>query len=100
MKYLILAGIYDSSPQHWQSIWMRDNPSLVKLDHASLTHPARYEWVNELGTKIDALKAEVVLVAHSLACLMVAHWAGHSNERVCCALLVSAHIMLSEHIFS
>ena len=89
MKYLILAGIYDSGPQHWQLIWMRDDPSLVKLDHASWTHPDRCEWVHELAAKIDALKGEVVLVAHSLACLMVAHWSCHANGRVRGALLVS-----------
>jgi len=89
LKYLILAGIYDSGPQHWQSIWVRDDPGLVKLDHASWTHPDRHEWVDELDAKVEALKDEVVLVAHSLACLMVAHWAGHANGRVHGALLVS-----------
>ena len=68
---------------------MREDPSLVKLDHASWTYPDRHEWVHELETKIEALKEEVVLVAHSLSCLMVAHWAGHANGRVNSALLVS-----------
>ena len=39
--------------------------------------------------KIDTLKDEVVLMVHSLVCLMVAHWSGHANGRVHGALMVS-----------
>lgn len=64
-------------------------PQLVKLVHASWTYPDQHEWVRELEAGIEAAGGEVVLVAHSLACLMVAHWADRARGRVRGALLVS-----------
>lgn len=89
MQYLIAAGIYNSGPDHWQSAWMAESPSFVKLEHKSWTHPERRVWVNDLSTMVDELQEEVVIVAHSLACLMVAHWSCHATEKVRAALLVS-----------
>jgi len=89
MTTLILAGIHDSGPHHWQSFWLREDPRLVKLVHASWSHPDRHEWVRELEAGMNATDGEVVLVAHSLACLMVAHWADQAKGRVRGALLVS-----------
>ena len=89
MTYLILSGIYNSGPEHWQSIWMQENPRMVKLEHRSWTYPDREEWVSELDAIVDSINDKLVLVAHSLACLMVAHWANRSGGRVQGALLVS-----------
>src|SRR5262245_61639971 len=88
-RYLILAGIYDSGPTHWQSIWQQEDARFVKLEHASWDRPDRHEWVRELEDAIADLGSRLVLVAHSLACLMVVHWAAQTRRTVDGALLVS-----------
>lgn len=88
-KLLILSGIYNSDSSHWQSLWQQEDSRFSKLEHASWDHPDRFEWVRELDSEILSLGGEVVLVAHSLACLMVAHWAAESNLTISGALLVS-----------
>jgi predicted alpha/beta hydrolase family esterase len=89
MNYLILAGIYNSGPEHWQSLWLKSDPRFHKLDHTSWDHPDRSVWVAELEDCVLTLGPETVLVAHSLACLMVVHWAALSKLRVRGALMVS-----------
>jgi predicted alpha/beta hydrolase family esterase len=88
-RYLILAGIYDSGPTHWQTLWQQEDSRFLKLEHASWDKPDRREWVDELDAAIADLGGGLVLVAHSLACLMVVHWAAQSRRTVDGALLVS-----------
>jgi uncharacterized protein len=88
-KILILSGIYNSDSSHWQTLWQQEDSRFCKLGHASWDHPDRHEWVRELDSEIERLGSDVVLVAHSLACLMVAHWAAESNRTISGALLVS-----------
>ena len=87
---LILAGIGNSGPEHWQSRWQDELPSVDKLDHSEWDAPDRIVWEHELEEKLAAMQRPVVLVAHSLACLLVAHWAQQSTKKlVAAAFLVS-----------
>ena len=86
---LFLAGIGNSGPDHWQSLWQTANASAVKLEHSEWDTPDRFVWVRELEEALAQVASPVVLVAHSLACLLVAHWALASRRTVTGALLVS-----------
>jgi predicted alpha/beta hydrolase family esterase len=87
--YLVLAGIYNSGPAHWQTLWQQDDPRFVKLEHASWDHPDRFDWVDELEAEVALHGNNLVLVAHSLACLMAVHWAAQTRRAISGALLVS-----------
>jgi predicted alpha/beta hydrolase family esterase len=89
MNFLVLAGIYNSGPDHWQSLWQQSDSRLTKLEHTSWDHPDRFIWVSELEEGVRKLGPETVLIAHSLACLMVVHWAACTKLHVQGALLVS-----------
>ena len=86
---LILAGIYNSGPDHWQSIWQRESPAFHKLEHSEWDEPVLAVWLRELEDEITRLGPGVTLVAHSLACLLVAHWAKTTRHKISGALLVS-----------
>jgi predicted alpha/beta hydrolase family esterase len=86
---LILAGIGDSGPGHWQTLWQQSDPAMQKLQHAEWDAPVLEEWLIELQRQLDRMGDDVVLVAHSLGALLVAHWALRSGGRVAGALLVS-----------
>jgi hypothetical protein len=51
--------------------------------------PVCAKWVENLEAAISRAGSDIVLVAHSLGCLQVAHWAQFSRRSVRAALLVA-----------
>jgi uncharacterized protein len=92
-NFLLLAGIHNSGEDHWQSHWQshwhKADSRFSKLEHTDWDCPDRLVWVSELEEALAICDEPVVLVAHSLACLMVAHWAASSQRVVSGAFLVS-----------
>jgi predicted alpha/beta hydrolase family esterase len=71
---LILPGLYNSGPEHWQSRWEIAHPEFRRVQQDDWERPACKDWVARLGEAVRATP-EAVLVAHSSACALVAHWA-------------------------
>lgn len=86
---LILPGIGDSGPAHWQSIWQTANPGFHRVLQQDWDHPKCAEWVQALEQTVAHFGSRTVLVAHSLGCLLVAHWALVTRQRIQGALLVA-----------
>jgi predicted alpha/beta hydrolase family esterase len=86
---LILPGLGDSGPEHWQSLWEASSPGFRRVAQRDWETPARADWVATLEAAVTASSEPVVLVAHSLACALVAHWAPQARGRVAAALLVA-----------
>lgn len=86
---LILPGYLNSEPTHWQSLWEKSNPSFVRVAQRDWDHPVCDEWIEGLDNSVARFGPGVVLVAHSLACLLVAHWAAKTNRTAKAALLVA-----------
>lgn len=86
---LIIPGLAGSGPQHWQSRWEALDPRCTRLEQCDWDQPLCREWVDALERAVVAAD-EVVLIAHSLGCITVAHWAQHGSvARVRGALLVA-----------
>jgi uncharacterized protein len=66
---LILPGYGGSGPVHWQTLWEQAHPAFTRVEEKD------WEWVGALERAVKRSGPETVLVAHSLACLQVAHWA-------------------------
>lgn len=88
-KVLICPGIYNSGTQHWQTLWEENYPNLHRVPQHDWDHPVCAEWVESLEHAVREAGSEVVLVAHSLGCLMVAHWAAQTHLAIKGALLVA-----------
>ena len=88
-KILILPGLHDSGPTHWQSQWQQQHPEFTRVVQRDYQAPDRADWVATLDQAIRAHGDNVILVAHSLGCITVAHWAEHSGRSVAGALLVA-----------
>jgi uncharacterized protein len=71
---LVLPGYGNSGPEHWQSLWEREQPGFSRVEQADWENPDRADWVARLNEAVTAARPPVLLVAHSLACLLVAHW--------------------------
>lgn len=86
---LLLPGIGNSGPGHWQTLWEHSDTTLHRIDAQDWTQPACAQWVKNLDRAVHLAGPDVVLVAHSLGCLQVAHWAAIGQAPVRAALLVA-----------
>jgi predicted alpha/beta hydrolase family esterase len=84
---LIVPGLRDHAPGHWQTLLAARTP------HAVSVSPMGRDNV-DLDTRLDAIEAAanavegpLIVVAHSAGCIMVAHWAGRTKRPVDGALL-------------
>jgi len=85
----ILPGINNSGPGHWQTLWEQANPAFARIQQRDWEHPVCSEWADVLDGSLEATPGNPLLVAHSLACLVVARWAAHSKRTIKGALLVA-----------
>ncbi|MCU0925677.1 MAG: alpha/beta hydrolase [Hydrogenophaga sp.] len=87
---LILPGWQNSGPDHWQSRWEALH-GYRRVDQHDWMTPKRGDWIARLEDVILGCDGPVLLVAHSLGCILTAAWAGvsRSTDRVQGALLVA-----------
>jgi len=72
-----LPGYGNSGPAHWQSRWeAADAPELA-------------DWIAALDSAVAAAATPPLLVAHSLSCLVIAHWQQVSKQPIKGAFLVA-----------
>jgi predicted alpha/beta hydrolase family esterase len=88
----ILPGLSNSGPEHWQSQWERIDPTCRRILQAEWEEPVCADWVATLDRAVRRAAGPIVLVGHSSACALVAHWASSAEPdntaRVRGALLV------------
>lgn len=87
---LILPGWQNSGPDHWQSHWERQH-GYQRVQQHDWMQPRRGDWIARLEDVVLSTDGPLVLVAHSLGCVLVAAWASLSSStgRVRGALLVA-----------
>jgi predicted alpha/beta hydrolase family esterase len=87
---LLLPGLWNSGPEHWQSHWERLAPAVFRrVNQREWERPAAREWIETLDRAVAEAGPGAVLAAHSLACALVAHWAGGTRRAIRGALLVA-----------
>ena len=87
---LIVPGINNSGPEHWQSLWEASSPQFQRVNQRDWDRPVCAEWVAALEQAVADAGPHTILVAHSLGCLAVAHWAASTQLSIDGALLVAA----------
>lgn len=76
---LIVPGLDDGGPHHWQALWQAQCSDCRRLDLGAQDLPFRNNWVNRINLAIHQAGRPVVLVAHGLGCLAVAWWAEYER---------------------
>ena len=93
VEVLILPGLGSSGPDHWQSHWERRDASLRRVEQRDWETPHCDDWVRTLDAAVRGSDVPLVLVGHSSACAMVAHWVAQapreSLAKIAGALLVA-----------
>ncbi|PZE35519.1 hypothetical protein DEJ21_10195 [Curtobacterium sp. MCSS17_006] len=82
--WVIVPGIWNSDPDHWQSIWERDRQdqhdqhhqqrAAVRIAPTSWSEPDADDWRAAISDAAAECSEPPVLIAHSLGVLAVADW--------------------------
>ena len=89
MRTLIIPGWRNSGPGHWQTLWEQQLPDASRVQQDDWVSPTRNAWVGAVTRAVLARPDPVLLVAHSLGCIAVAHLPADVLARVHGALLVA-----------
>lgn len=88
---MIVPGIWNSGPDHWQSRWQAERAAdgtdpdadtglvahtglVVRIEPTCWSDPDPTDWSAAISRAVRACSAPPVLIAHSLGVLAVAHW--------------------------
>lgn len=99
--FLIIPGLASSGPNHWQTLWEKQHPGFfLRVEQDNWDWPVKEEWVNRLQEEIAKLTEPTYLVAHSMGCITVAHWANefHSDKIKGAMLVAPADTDLSKRL--
>ena len=77
---LIIPGLFNSGPEHWQSIWCAKHPDYHRLEQQDWETPRCADWIQTLDASIRSIAEQVVLAGHSTACATVAHYAAKHGD--------------------
>ncbi|MHB8887053.1 MAG: RBBP9/YdeN family alpha/beta hydrolase [Methylovirgula sp.] len=70
---LIIPGLGNSGPDHWQSRWEAKLSSARRVVQDDWDHPELGAWTAQIGTAIRSATKPVVLIAHSLGVIAAVH---------------------------
>ncbi|ASU36436.1 alpha/beta hydrolase [Mucilaginibacter xinganensis] len=72
---LIIPGLGNSGPQHWQSVW-ENKFNFKRVEQQEWDTPVCDDWIESINNEVSKYDpANVILVGHSLACTTIAYWA-------------------------
>ena len=71
---LILPGLFDSGPGHWQTLFEEKLPGARRVMQRDWEAPEPGEWVEALDREIRRSDEAPVLVAHSLGSIAAVRW--------------------------
>ncbi len=77
---LIVPGLFNSEPDHWQSHWERAIPGAERVDQTDWERPTLGDWTAGLMEAVRR-RPGAILVAHSLGCALVGHLAAIRGAR-------------------
>jgi predicted alpha/beta hydrolase family esterase len=71
---LIVPGLNNSGSAHWQTLWERQY-GFQRVEQQDWRNPEAEAWMETLDLAIHEQHEKVVVIAHSLGCWTLIHWA-------------------------
>jgi len=90
LRFLIQPGLAGSDPDHWQSHWQRRlGARAERIEQRDWINPQLKEWEETATEAIARQRMPVVIVAHSLGCILMARLLAQPLSPVVGAVLVA-----------
>jgi uncharacterized protein len=89
-NYFIIPGHDNSGPEHWQTYFEKTGTNFQRIHQKDYETPDCTDWIDTIDAAISKVEpSTVVLIAHSLGCATVAHWAKKYKRPIKGAFLVA-----------
>lgn len=88
-RVLVVPGMHNSGPGHWQTRWQRLHPNFERVEQANWDVPDLDAWSERLGAALRRSARPSIIVAHSFGCLTTVHRAGTEADNIAGVLLVA-----------
>ncbi|MBM3553641.1 MAG: serine hydrolase family protein [Alphaproteobacteria bacterium] len=88
-EILMVPGLYDSAPEHWQSRWQAKLSTARRVTQRDFGNPKRAAWEETIAREVLASARPVVIVAHSLGVIGALHAAQRVGDKIAGAFLVA-----------
>lgn len=88
-KILLVPGLHNSGPDHWQSRWHEHFPYWQRMTGLPWEKPDLTVWSAKLASKLRSRRSRVHLVAHSFGALTAIAAARLQPEKVASLFLVA-----------
>jgi hypothetical protein len=86
---LIIPGLGNSGPEHWQSRWQAKLSSARRIEQKDWEKPDFADWTKRIGEAIAAADKPVILLAHSLGVIAAVHAAQKYGDKIAGAFFVA-----------
>ncbi len=88
-EILIIPGLGNSGPDHWQSRWEAKLSSAQRVVQADWEHPEFEAWTRQIADAVGAASKPVILIAHSLGVIASVHAAQKLDGKIAGGFLVA-----------
>ncbi len=86
---LIIPGLNDSGPDHWQTRWQIKLSTARRVQQKDWRRPCRYDWEAGVISAIDESMRPIVLIAHSLGVIASLFALQRRDEKIAGAFFVA-----------
>jgi uncharacterized protein len=97
-NYLIVPGLNNSGPEHWQTHFEKSGNNFDRIIQQEWEAPSRIEWIETVDREVSVYDpSTVVLIGHSLGCATIASWATEYRKNIKGAMLVAPSDIETPH---
>jgi predicted alpha/beta hydrolase family esterase len=88
-RILIVPGLHDSGPQHWQTRWQQRFPAFERVEQRHWDSPDIEQWTRQLACMLRRSARPTLVIAHSFGCLAAVRCAMAGARNLAGMLLVA-----------
>ncbi len=89
LPVIVVPGLSDSGPGHWQSLWEEENPHFHRIELQDWYQVDPEQWLAAIDRAVARCDRAPIAIAHSLGCAALAKWVDLKRGTVAGAMLVA-----------
>jgi hypothetical protein len=87
--FVLVPGLYDSGPEHWQTCWHRRFPAWLRMSRRNWSTPDLDGWIGAIRRTIAGQNRPAILIGHSMGALASCTLACRQTDAIAAVMLVA-----------